>query len=132
METTVLRWRLRARFWGFGQGVRGKDSEVWDFGGFRGWGFGKVRVAGSGFRGLDGVHDSGPLRAVHSSRQKWPGGVVNCCHLSTGSGVGGEGSGKEAAEARHPGGNPGGNRWVLQSTPIQMPPESGGICGILT
>ena len=38
----------------------------------------------------------------------------------------------------HPGGNPGanlksishGNRWFLTSTPTQMPPESGGICGI--
>ena len=38
----------------------------------------------------------------------------------------------------HPGGNPGanlksisrGNRWFFKSTPIQMPPESGGICGI--
>jgi len=37
-----------------------------------------------------------------------------------------------------PGDNPGanlksisrGNRWFLKSTPIQMPPESGGICGI--
>ena len=28
-----------------------------------------------------------------------------------------------------PGGNPGANRWFIQSTPIQMPPESGGICG---
>jgi len=32
----------------------------------------------------------------------------------------------------HPGGNPGANRWFLQSTPIQMPPESGGICWRLT
>jgi len=32
----------------------------------------------------------------------------------------------------HPGGSPGANRWFLQSTPIQMPPESGGICGRLT
>ena len=32
----------------------------------------------------------------------------------------------------HPGGNPGAKRWFLQSTPIQMPPESGGICGRLT
>jgi len=32
----------------------------------------------------------------------------------------------------HPGDNPGANRWFLQSTPIQMPPESGGICGRLT
>ena len=36
------------------------------------------------------------------------------------------------ASATHPGGNPGANRWFLQSTPIQMPPESGGICGRLT
>ena len=32
----------------------------------------------------------------------------------------------------HPGGNPGANRWFIQSTPIQMPPESGDICGRLT
>ena len=32
----------------------------------------------------------------------------------------------------HPGGNPGANGWFLQSTPIQTPPESGGICGRLT
>jgi len=32
----------------------------------------------------------------------------------------------------HPGGNPGANRWFLRSTPIQMPQESGGICGRLT
>ena len=31
-----------------------------------------------------------------------------------------------------PGGNPGANRWFLQSTPIQMLPESGSICGRLT
>ena len=31
-----------------------------------------------------------------------------------------------------PGGNPGANGWFLQSTPIQMPPKSGGICGRLT
>ena len=31
-----------------------------------------------------------------------------------------------------PGGNPGANRWFLKSTPIQMPPESGVICGTLT
>ena len=30
------------------------------------------------------------------------------------------------------GGNPGANGWLLYSTPIQMPPESGGICGGLT
>ena len=33
---------------------------------------------------------------------------------------------------RHPGGNPGANRWFLQSTLVEMPPESGGICGRLT
>ena len=32
----------------------------------------------------------------------------------------------------HPGGNPGANGWFLYATPIQMPPESGGICGRLT
>ena len=32
----------------------------------------------------------------------------------------------------YPGGNPGANRWFLQSTPTQMPPESGEICGSLT
>ena len=32
----------------------------------------------------------------------------------------------------HPGGNPGANRWFLESAAIQMPPESGGICGRLT
>ena len=31
-----------------------------------------------------------------------------------------------------PGDNPGANRWFLQSTPIQMPPPGGGICGIMT
>jgi len=36
-------------------------------------------------------------------------------------------------EARgSPGGNPGANRRFLLSTPIQIPPESGGICGRLT
>jgi len=30
------------------------------------------------------------------------------------------------------GGNPGANRWFLESTPVQTPPESGGICGKLT
>jgi len=38
----------------------------------------------------------------------------------------------EVRSTLHPGGNPGANRWSLQSTPIQMPPESGGICGRLT
>jgi len=37
--------------------------------------------------------------------------------------------GVETEVGCHPGGNPGANRWFLQSTPIQMPPESGGICG---
>jgi len=35
----------------------------------------------------------------------------------------------------HPGDNPGADRWFLQSTdstPMQMPPESGGICGRLS
>ena len=36
-----------------------------------------MRVQGSGFR----VSESGPLRAVHLSRHKWPGGLVNCCPL---------------------------------------------------
>ena len=31
-----------------------------------------------------------------------------------------------------PGGNPGPNGWFLQSTPMQMPPRRGGICGRLT
>jgi hypothetical protein len=31
-----------------------------------------------------------------------------------------------------PGGNPGANGWFLESTPIQMPPRRGGICGRLT
>jgi len=35
-------------------------------------------------------------------------------------------------EEDHPGGNPGANKWFLESTPIRMPPESGGICGRLT
>ena len=30
------------------------------------------------------------------------------------------------------GGNPGANGWFLESTPIQMLPRSGGICGRLT
>ena len=28
--------------------------------------------------------------------------------------------------------DPGANRWFLKSTPIQMPPQSGGICGRMT
>jgi hypothetical protein len=28
-----------------------------------------------------------------------------------------------------PGGNPGANEWFLQSTPIEMPPQRGDICG---
>ena len=36
------------------------------------------------------------------------------------------------ALSSHPGGNPGANRWFLLSSPIQMPPELGGICGRLT
>ena len=36
------------------------------------------------------------------------------------------------ADPTHSGGNPGANRWFLGSTPIQMPPESIGICGRLT
>jgi len=47
-------------------------------------------------------------------------------------------AGRGGLHSLHPGGNPGpnlksisrGNRWFLQSTPIQMPPESGGVCGI--
>ena len=31
-----------------------------------------------------------------------------------------------------PGDNPGGNKWFLQSTPIQMLPPGGSICGRLT
>ena len=31
-----------------------------------------------------------------------------------------------------PGGYPGANGWFLESTPIQMPPHRGGICGMLT
>ena len=42
------------------------------------------------------------------------------------------GSSEGGRVAAHPGGNPGANRWFLESTPIQMPPESGGICGRLT
>ena len=33
--------------------------------------------------------------------------------------------------SHHPGGNPGANWSFLQSTSIQVPPESGGICGIV-
>jgi hypothetical protein len=32
----------------------------------------------------------------------------------------------------HPGDNPGANRWFPQSTPIQMLPPGGSICGRLT
>ena len=32
----------------------------------------------------------------------------------------------------HPGDNPGANRWFLESTPIQMLPPEGSICGKLT
>ena len=34
--------------------------------------------------------------------------------------------------ANLPAGNPGANRWFLWSTPAQIPPGSGGICGRLT
>ena len=36
------------------------------------------------------------------------------------------------SKVNHPGGNQGANRWFLWSTPIQMPPELGGICRRLT
>ena len=43
------------------------------------WGLERA-VWGSGFRGGVGLRahpDSGPLRAVHLSCHKWPGGLVN-------------------------------------------------------
>ena len=41
-------------------------------------------------------------------------------------------SNRGVRQPSRPGGNPGAYRWFLQSTPLQFPPESGGICGRLT
>ena len=38
----------------------------------------------------------------------------------------------EADPSTRPGGNPGENGWFLESTPMQIPPRRGGICGRLT
>ena len=42
------------------------------------------------------------------------------------------GSPPATSSLHHPGGNPGAFKWFLESTPIPMPPGSGGICGRLT
>ena len=39
---------------------------------------------------------------------------------------------KHRREVHHPGDSPGANRWFLKSTPIQILPAGGGICGRLS
>jgi len=92
--------------------------------------------------------ESGPLRAVHLSRHKWP-GKINSTVIFHGLGevqrllfshiplghllftflFSRQKNVCKVAASRHPGDNPGANRWHLKSTPIQMLPPGGSICG---
>jgi len=68
--------------------------------------------------------------------QQLPQGVLVCDHAGLAINILSLESVSEIAHvvemALRPGGNPEANEWFILSTPIQMPPESGGICGRLT
>ena len=86
---------------------------------------GLFSLRGGGAAAEESVRDGEKNEKKEEKRLVPPGAVY-------GMGFGAITASRIAHVRPHPGGNPGAYGWFLWSAPIQMPPESGRICGRLT